>query len=277
MEGGTKEKMRKEKGITLVSLVITIVVLLIIASTTIHNGMVSLDNTKLNGFYMYLETVQKKVDEVASTNETFIDSSGNTIIVKQAGIAYSDLEDDKKTLLQQIIQLEEPTLNPQNFRYFTTQNLKNILDLEDARYNVFIDFDNRIIIAEEGIKIGDTTYYMLKNNIYHSEYSTSKLPTLIIENPFSYSIIEYGTEQYKITVMPNYTYSDYTPKDAILKYKNVESKYWEMAEDLQFVINELGVYEISYEDSADNNITKLVEVKHNENESPTIQEYVVEN
>jgi hypothetical protein len=102
MEGGTKEKMKKEKGITLVSLGITIVILFILTGIIVDIGIESLGSTELRGFYMDLEIIQKKVDEVANTNEVFINSSGNTIIVKQSGIAYLDMEDTQKTLLQQI-------------------------------------------------------------------------------------------------------------------------------------------------------------------------------
>ena len=76
-------KGRESKGITLISLIITIVVLVILASISIKSGTESLDNTRLQGFYTQLEIIQKRVDDIAVTNETYI-SNGETIYLKNA-------------------------------------------------------------------------------------------------------------------------------------------------------------------------------------------------
>ena len=65
--------MKKENGITLVSLILTVVVLIIIVSVSVSVGTNSLDSTRLKGFYMQLEIVQKRVDDITATNESYID------------------------------------------------------------------------------------------------------------------------------------------------------------------------------------------------------------
>ena len=78
--------MKKQNGITLATLVITIVVLLIISVVTILNSTDSLESTRLKGFYTKLEFVQKRVDNIAATNESYIDSNGNTVYLKEQRI-----------------------------------------------------------------------------------------------------------------------------------------------------------------------------------------------
>ena len=55
--------MKEQKGITLVALVITVIVLLIIASISINYGTGAFDNTRLQGFYTKLEIIQKREQE----------------------------------------------------------------------------------------------------------------------------------------------------------------------------------------------------------------------
>ena len=83
------EKMKcslfQEKGITLVGLIITVVVMLIIAGVSIYNGTESLNSTRLRGFYTQLEIVQKRVDDIAATDEKYNNKNGIEVNIKDSG------------------------------------------------------------------------------------------------------------------------------------------------------------------------------------------------
>ena len=263
--------MKNQKGITLVALIITIAVLLIIAIISIGSGTDSLDNTRLQGFYAQLEIVQKRVDDIAATNESYINSYGETVYLKEQGITFENLDTTKQETLQKILIAEgmETKLDMTNFRYFTKAELENILDLSEIDYNMFIDFENRIVIAEEGITIKDQTYYMLENSTYLVEQDTNKNVGTI--EGLEYNIIKYGDIGYKITITPTNSVGD-LKIEGTLKYKKTTSKYWETSTKLEMVISQLGDYNIIYEDINKNSVTKTIRVGLNDENIPTVTE-----
>lgn len=253
--------MKNENGITLIALIIIIVVMLIIASVSIYNGTDSVNKTRLNGFYTQLEIVQERVDDVSSTNESYIDEN-NVIYIKEAG---QNLTEDQKNKLQNILVSKEIAYADiiDNFRYFTIQDIKNILDLEEIDYNLFINFDNRIIVAEEGITIDDTTYYMLENTKYFVESNPSKnvgedgkIKRLKYSDP-----IQYGEGRYKINIEPEDTIGD-LDKSGYIKYKKATSNYWEITNE-NYIIIEFDIeYDIVYTDLNNNSIERTIKIEY---------------
>ena len=71
MNNNIKKRLANEKGITLVALLITVIVMMIIVGISVDTGTESLDSTRLQGFYMQLETIQKRADDIATTNEGY--------------------------------------------------------------------------------------------------------------------------------------------------------------------------------------------------------------
>ena len=262
--------MKEQKGITLVALVITVVVLLIIASISITSGTESLDKTRLQGFYTQLEIVQKRVDDIATTNEAYIDAEGNTVYLKEQGTAYENWGGERQDSLKAIIQSEGGDLNlsAENFKYFTSEQLNSILDLSEIDYNVFIDFENRVVIAENGITANGVTYHMLKNSVYYAEQNTNKNVGTI--ESLSYSITKYG-DNYKITVTPSNSVGD-LKIEGTLKYKKTTSKYWETSTNLEMIISQLADYNIIYEDVNNNSLSKTITVSVDESGVPTVTE-----
>ena len=262
--------MKSEKGITLAVLIITIILMVILASVSISIGTDSLDSTRLKGFYTQLEIIQKRVDDIASTNESYIDKNGDTKYLKEQGLSYNKLKDVQKDNLQDILQIENLTTIPiTNFRYFTSEQLDSILDLSEIDYNVFIDFDNRIIIAEEGIEIKENTYYMLENSVYYPTYDKDK-DKPVLDSLKCDEVKKYGTNKYKIPVTPVYSTSNNA--EGYIKYKKTTTKYWETSNNLEMVIEELGDYVIIYQDLYGNSVTKKITVAADEDNNVTVTE-----
>ena len=62
--------MKNNKGITMISLVITIIVLLILTSVTIYNGLAQLGIKRVNNLYADIDSISTKVAEYYLKNET---------------------------------------------------------------------------------------------------------------------------------------------------------------------------------------------------------------
>lgn len=256
--------MKKESGITLVALVLTIVVLIIIGTISIRSGTESIDNTRLKGFYMQLEIVQKRVDDIATTNETYIDSEGNTIYLKEQG---SVLTEEQTTSLNSILEAENITAQTDDFKYFTVQDLKEKFDLTEIEYNVFVNFEKRIVIAENGIQIGDKMYYTLKNTTYFVEQNTEK-NTGTIES-LEYKVLHYTGDTYKVKITPSNTIGD-LDKSGYIKYKKTTTKYWETTSDTEIIIEFNTEYNIIFIDQNNNSIEKTIKIEYVKDEEGNV-------
>lgn len=254
--------MKDEKGITLAVLVIMVVVMIIIASIALYSGTEALDGTLLNEFYTQLEIVQERVDDVSTTNESYIDENNNVIYIKNAG---QNLTTTQKSNLQNILVSQEiSTENIDDYRYFTIQNIKDILDLDEIDYNLFINFKNRVIIAEGGITIGNNTYYMLEDTKYFVKNNLSKNEGQI--NSLTYGIpTQYINNTYKVKISPGNTVGD-LEKDGYIKYKKTTTKYWEITTNTEIVLEFDTEYNIKFIDFNNNSIEKIIKIEYRKDE-----------
>ena len=131
---------KDENAVTLMVLIITIIVLAIIAGISINAGQTSLESTRLKNFYLKLEIVQKRMDNVATKNEKYIDANGNEVVLKETG---SKLTEEQKNFLLNTVGIKDIS----NFKYFTEEDLKQYFYLTDIGHNLFIYFENRKIVS----------------------------------------------------------------------------------------------------------------------------------
>jgi len=167
--------------------------------------------------------------------------------------------------------LDYNSLNPESLYYIFVESdgvYSEFVSVYTDRYNLFIDFDNRVIIAEEGVTVNDITYHILKNNIYFPDENTDKNVGTI--ESLSYVAIKYG-DSYKITVIPSNAVGDLNV-EGTLKYKKTTTKYWETSTNLEMIVNELTDYNIIYEDVNNNSISKTISINLNENGELTVIE-----
>ena len=194
--------MKSENGITLIGLIITLIVFIIIASVSVYSGKEALNNTRLKGFYSQLEIVQKRVDDIAATNESYVDESGNIIYLAELGRTFEEMDSVQREALTNIIAQEGGDVLAgyiYNFRYFTSEELETLLNISNIDYNVFIDFENRIVIAEQGITIDRITYYMLESTTY---FIKGEINSGARDVDFSVDLTRHGKSKYKLIVNP---------------------------------------------------------------------------
>lgn len=247
---------QNDSGITLVALIITIVIMLIIAGVSINIGTDSLNSTRLRGFYMQLELVQKRVDDIATTNESYVDPEGNAIYLKESG---NVLTDAQKSNLEVILSEKGLSVDViDNFRYFTITELEDILGIREVKYNMFIDFKDRIVVAEEGITLEGKTYYTLEDTTYFVEHIDKNAG--VIED-LIYETVEYTEGKYKVSINPSNNIGDLDGTGTI-KYKKTTSKYWETTTNSEIIVEFDTEYNIKFIDLNNNSIEKTIKVEY---------------
>lgn len=254
--------MKEEKGITLIALILIIAIMLTLTGFTINIGMHSIDNIRIQGFFRELEIVQKRVDDIVDTNETYTIENNGVKTVVQLKTVGTDLTNTQKRLVKKIIQEKKLNLEANDFKYFTIEDLEDNLDLLNMNYNVFINFDKRVIIAENGIEVNNKRYYMLENTTYFVEEDNNKnvgnIESLI------YNVSEYSTNKYRIIITPSNDIGD-LKKDGYIKYKKTTTKYWETSTTLDFIAELDTQYNVIYVDSNNNTLEKVIKLEMKEN------------
>ncbi len=202
----------KTSGITLVSLVITIVVIVIITGISITTGLESIKNTKMTSFMTELEMIQEKVNTIYEKRKlnkediTYYDGLGQDISV---------IGSEK---LAQILNGK----NQEEYRYFSKQDLKQ-LDLDNVTQDVVINFNSRDIASVNGLLLdGKVCYRLIDIPSYrgHSiEYNNKNINAPIFDIEVSKLI-----ETWQITIKSNNSMNNLY--GGTLSYKRSEDENW---------------------------------------------------
>lgn len=204
--------MKKENGITLVTLVISIIILLILAGIATTAGLDSIRTAKKTSMITELEMIQEKVNTIYEKRK-----------LNQNDVTYyNSLGQDISAVDQSKISRVLGEISKEGYRYFSAENLKQ-LDLDNISQDVIINFDTRDVLSMIGIMVNDTIYYRLTDmpdyqgqNIQHVD-KNNQSPTFDVEvNKLSNS----WQMVIKNIVNPNQVYG------GTLSYKPHESENW---------------------------------------------------
>lgn len=201
-----------EKGITLISLVITIVVLAIITGIAVSSSTDSIKSAKRTAIITELEMIQEKVNTIYEKRK-----------LNEEDIAYYN------SLGQDITRVEEAKLtqilkgqSKEGYLYFSREDLKK-LDLDNISQDVIINFNTRDVISVTGIEIEGNTYYKLldipnytSQKIEYIDKNTNA-PTFDVE-------VNKMTSSWQI-VLKNITYNSNVARGT-LSYKLNDSNNW---------------------------------------------------
>lgn len=152
--------MRNNKGITMVSLVVTIVILLILSTITLNFSIDSYKAVKVQNFIAKLKVIQSKVDNIAEQTDD-VSNYGFTSfgdITDGEEIFYNIINNPKEYNITSSWNSELDS-DPENYYYFTPQDLEDMLGLEDQDLTVIINFKTRNVISKTGVEQDDIVYY----------------------------------------------------------------------------------------------------------------------
>ena len=233
--------MRKinSKGITLISLVITIAVLLILASIATYSGIDVIRQSKLNKFTAEMKVMQTQVNDLY---QKYTDGRSVTI----GGSTYTGddilnkIGQDLPSNADSVFTSEKSGITEkEGYRYYNQDTIKG-LNIDGVEGEFYVNVKNRSVISTEGLGYEGTTYYTLEqlpNGLYNVDYedkNTGK-PT------FDVSIENIGDKNR--IVISNINYNGYVDKWQV-KYQKEGQDYWSTSEDLSFVVSEDGLYKV---------------------------------
>ena len=231
-------KSREEKGITLITLAITILVLISLAGVGMYTSKSSVQSSKFEVFTAELKVIQSKVNQITeeyqkenkqigvgltAENKQILNATEVTAqLTKKAQDAGSTLDEIKN-----------------GFRLCTVDYIKQTLGIENITRNYLVNVQQCIVVSAEVFEYEGTNYYMLEqmdNGLYNVTYKNQIATT----GDFTISKSTTG-EKYKITITPEH--QKYVSKWQV-KYRLQGSLFWNTTNDLTFTVDKPGTYEI---------------------------------
>ena len=164
-------------GITLIGLVITIIILLILATIAVYSGIGTIHSARLAEFTTELKIMQQKVNELYDSY-----TNGKTVTINEIEYVGTDIQNIGKELngvfdtnqLGKIFSEDESgIIDRTGYRYYDAETIQ-ALGLENIKYEFFINIPKRSIISTEGFQNNGETYYTLNqvpDGVYNVEYN----------------------------------------------------------------------------------------------------------
>ena len=250
------------KGITLIALVVTVIVLLILASVATYSGIQLIESSKLTTFTAEMKIMQTHV------NELYEQLKSGKISNEEIGksLEYNtEVEGQVNKVLKTVLDIEDTT----GYRYFDQDTIQD-LGIEGVKQEFFINVEKRDVVSYKGLKYHGEMYYtliQLPQGLYNVDYEPQKnsAPT------FDVSYEKIGEGKWRITIS-NIKYDGYIDKWTV-KYQLQGKSYQSTTEDLSFVVNEAGTYDITIENGNVKSEIKNITIG-NEN-SPELSEGMI--
>ena len=223
--------MKKNKGITLISLVVTIAVLIILASIATYSGVNVIRQSKLDKFTTEMGIMQTEVNNLYDRYSNGTEEEKNEII--NYG---KELDSEANNVFT--VNASGIT-DSSGYRYYDKDTIES-LGIENIEEEFYVNVSKRSVISRLGIEYEGEKYYTLEqlpSGLYNVEYENKN-----IEKPTFDVSAEEVNGKYKITIS-NIQYSGYIDKWEV-KYQKEGQDYWSTSEDLSFFVNESGKYKI---------------------------------
>ena len=162
--------MKQEKGITLVALVITVLVMSILAGTAISSGRSIIDSNKVIAFIQELKIVQSEVNVIVEKQK-----QGNTSY-DAIGIEVSRLDTETMTKLVKGPLKGKTAEEIIDFKYYRVSDLQQ-MGIENVNQSVLINLKTREVISVNGIEDAGKMCYKLED--FPSEsYNVQEIATI---------------------------------------------------------------------------------------------------
>ena len=235
-------KIRKNKGITLISLVITIIVLVILASVATYSGVSTIQSSKFTKFETELRIMQTQV---------------NSLYEKDKNATLGKEIDTNNTQASKVFTANESGITDKTgYMYFDKETIKS-LNIEGVEGEYFVNLQKRSVVSYEGFTYKGITYYTIEqiipNGLNNVEYNANTVkPTFDVK----YENIENG--KVRVTIY-NIQYEGNINKWQVMYQENGKD-YWNTSEDLSFIIEKDGKYNIKIANNAVESevVTKII-------------------
>ena len=218
-----------KKGITLVSLVVTITVLIILASIATYNGANVIKQSKLNKFTTEMKIMQTEV------NNLYDRYSNGEIDVLNIG---KELDSEANNVFTGGA---SGITDSSGYRYYDRETIKG-LGIENVEEEFYVNVSKRSVISRLGIEYEGKKYYtlaQLPNGLYNVEYENKNTgkPT------FKLSCDNWTDGRSNIKII-DIEYSEGYIEKWEVKYKLEGQENWNTSEDFSFFVDTPGMYTV---------------------------------
>lgn len=152
--------LKENKGITMISLVITIIVLMILASITTSSGLSTAREAR------YYRAIHEMKVMQAEVNQWYEDRKDGDTTNWDKGIPILSSGRESKCITA-YTSARDNNLTDSNigdiakFKFFSTDAIKDDLDIEGISHDFIINLDSRCVILVDGITKDGVNYYSL--------------------------------------------------------------------------------------------------------------------
>ncbi len=241
------------KGITLMMLIITIIVLSILTAVTVSVGSSTLKEMQVEAYVAKMNMVQSRVNVISQKVQEGDTSYANI------GTEISALSETNKNKVANILN----GISSDGFKFYNQTDLKE-LGVEKIDENVIINLNTKRIYSMVGIKYEGTTYYNqydLPNGVQVVDYETLQTqgPDFTIEK-----------ENYGLTVKVNITNIIYDEQinGSDIYYGEVTDSttnpvtvsFWQRANGTSFQVTKTATYAVKVVDKNNGQTIKTVDV-----------------
>ncbi len=260
---------KNEKGVTLIALTVTIIVLIILASVGITSGISTINSSKLTKFTAEMKTMQENVNELYNNWKIGekvtlgnIEYTGDEIL--NIGKDLLAVQDKVNIVFKPQSENGSGIIEKEGYRYFDFETL-GLLGLKNMQQEFFVNIKKRSIISTEGIKNKGIICYTLKqlpDGLYNVEY------TPLSNEPVDFDINgKYLSDGKGRIDIYNITYNGPINKWQV-RYRIKGEEKWQIKEEFtgnetEIEVNKIGTYEI--------------QVYHGEEAVSTIKEVSIKN
>ena len=201
---------RDGKGITLVSLVITIAVLIILAGITTYSGINIIRQSKLNAFTTEMKVMQTEVNDLYDKY-----TSGDESVLELGSDGPSNLSDDYRYYNQATIQ--SLGIDGVDGEFYVDVKTRSVISREGLEYNVTYEDRNDVEPPTFDVStqdLGDGTWKITISNISYGgyiskwqvQYQKNGEDNWVTSEDLTFTIPEDGT--YKIKIVNGSVESD---------------------------------------------------------------------
>ena len=147
---------KNDKGITLISLVVMIIIILILATVGTNTGINVIRESKYHRAVSEMKVMQTKI------NEIYEEYKGGDESIVTLGSDIDDVPSSLKSKAETAIRSVDGNLNHEyDYKYYSSDDIKNTLDLDGVEGDYLVNIKNRNVILIEGTKSDGKTYYSL--------------------------------------------------------------------------------------------------------------------
>ena len=252
-----KKARKRSEGITLIALIITIIVILILASVATYSGANIIKSSNVTKFITEMKIMQTEVNELYQKykdGETIKVGSesytGDEILTMRKNSTdknyCTNIEDTSLPIYSQaekVFKADESGITDKSGYIYFNKNLIRDLNIDGVEQEFFVNIKTRTVISCNGIKDEGKMNYTLQqisSGLYNVEYNdenTQNIP--IIE---TIDIEGISNEKWRITIS-KINYNGNINKWKV-KYQLEGKDYWNTSENLSFIVNKKGKYKI---------------------------------